>query len=43
MGILDKIADIEKEIAKTQKNKGELSKFIVFANSLINFYSDFSN
>lgn len=22
MGILDKIADIEKEIAKTQKNKG---------------------
>ena len=23
MGILDKIADIEAEIAKTQKNKGE--------------------
>lgn len=25
MGILDKIADIEKEISKTQKNKGVLT------------------
>jgi ribosome-interacting GTPase 1 len=24
MGILEKISDIEKEIAKTQKNKGKL-------------------
>lgn len=30
MGILDKIADIEKEIAKTQKNKGKQSRFICF-------------
>lgn len=27
MGILDKISEIEKEIARTQKNKGEFSKW----------------
>jgi len=27
MGVLDKIADIEKEIAKTQKNKGMFKWF----------------
>ena len=28
MGILDKIADIEKEIARTQKNKGNIQDVI---------------
>lgn len=35
MGILDKISDIEKEIAKTQKNKGMKKVrlcFIYFSN-----------
>jgi ribosome-interacting GTPase 1 len=27
MGILEKIADIEKEMSRTQKNKGELMLF----------------
>lgn len=29
MGILEKISDIEKEIAKTQKNKGNQQVFVL--------------
>ena len=28
MGILEKIGEIEKEIARTQKNKGEITKML---------------
>ena len=50
MGILEKIAEIEKEISKTQKNKatnyhlGTLKedKFILIQNKLINIYREWN-
>ena len=35
MGILEKISEIEKEIARTQKNKGSLSHYSVFARAVL--------
>lgn len=35
MGILEKISEIEKEIARTQKNKGFLSYYSVFVRAVL--------
>ena len=40
MGILEKIAEIEREIARTQKNKGELDYAVHMHDCLSSFYFD---
>jgi hypothetical protein len=44
MGILEKIADIEKEIAKTQKNKGKpwQSQYHFLVSNIGNFLTIFT-
>lgn len=37
MGILEKISEIEKEIARTQKNKGERRRDGVFLSARLSF------
>lgn len=39
MGILEKIADIEKEIARTQKNKGTSNQDIRLFNESISLFA----
>lgn len=40
MGILEKISEIEKEIARTQKNKGEPRPDIALLHLLTYFFDD---
>ena len=35
MGILEKIAEIEREIARTQKNKGEITQYAWWLNLIL--------